>query len=149
MNSVEQETNLARIKQSLQECCRGDVSCSSCAGKQCLVGFAKIVADYSGVKKTLVIPNGIKMVPQADFKTYEVDQVARALAVINLECKNCMDNHDDNCIINIIRSSLEVALTGDHLEFTGNPLMYIMALGRLNKELGGAVMEHYNALKNS
>ena len=146
---MSEETNVARIKTALQDCCRGDVSCDSCSGKQCLIGFSKIVADYAGVKKTLVIPNGIKMVPSGDFKTYEVDDVARALAIINIECKNCMDNHDDNCIVNIVRSSLEVALTGDHLEFTGNPLMYLMSLTRLNQELGGKVMTYYNALKNA
>ncbi|MDR3562596.1 MAG: hypothetical protein P4N59_14340 [Negativicutes bacterium] len=141
--------NVASIKTAVQNCCRSEMECTSCHGKECLVGFAKIVADYAGVKKTLSIPNGLKMVPAADYKIYEIDQVAVALAVINHECKNCMDSHDDNCVINIVRSSLEVAMFGEHLKFAGNPLMYIMSLSEINPELGGKVMQEYRLLKSS
>lgn len=135
------------VKSAVEDCCCSGVSCDTCAGKECLIGFAKIVSDYATAKKTLTIPNGIKMVPLHDFKTYELHNVAKALAAINIECKNCMDSHDDNCVVNILRSSLEVALTGQHIDFIGNPLSYIMALTQVNSELGNEVMQHYNALR--
>lgn len=142
-----QEVNFPRIKASLQACCHSEADCGTCKGRECLIGFAKIVSDYAGVKHTLNIPNGVAMVPTSDFKTYEADDVAKALAIINLECKNCMDNHDDNCIVNIIRSTLEVALVGNHVDFQGNPLMYLMTLNSLNAEAGGKVMGYYSQLK--
>lgn len=145
----DQEINFISIKGALNSCCQSETKCDSCTGKQCLVGFAKIVSDYAAVKKTLAIPNGIKMLPLQDFKTYEIDDVAKALAIINLECKNCMDNHDDNCVVNIIRSSLEVTVLGHHIEFSGNPLLYIMAMTQSNAEIGNKVMEYYNQLKKT
>lgn len=145
---VEQEVNFPRIKETLQACCHSEEDCGRCKGRECLIGFAKIVSDYAGVKHAMSIPNGMAMVPTGDFKTYETDDVAKALAIINLECKNCMDNHDDNCIVNIIRSSLEVALIGNHVDFPGNPLMYLMTLNTLNAEAGGKVMAYYSQLKS-
>lgn len=142
-----QDINISSLKEAIGNCCRSEMGCASCDGKQCLIGFAKIVSDYASVKKALTIPNGLKMVPMQDFKVYETDEVAKALSIINLECKNCMDNHDDNCVINIMRSTLEVALMGQHIDFTGSPLSYIMALTRINPELGEKVLQHYNALK--
>lgn len=146
---MNEQINVTSIKSAVEQCCRGEGECSSCKGKECLMGFAKLVSDYAGVKKALSIPNGLKMVPSGDFKVYESDEVASALAVINHECKNCMDNHDDNCVINIIRSSLEVALMGEHIQFTGNPLAYMMALSQINGDLGAKVMAAYRTLKGS
>lgn len=144
---IDEELNIPSIKSYLESCCHSEVNCGSCVGKQCLVGFAKIISDYAAIKKTLTIPNGIKMVPFQDFKVYETNNVAMALAAINLECKNCMDNHDDNCVVNIIRSSLEVALLGQYVDFSGNPLSYLMSLIQRNDEVGKQVMAHYNEFK--
>lgn len=140
--------NIPNIKKTIEKCCRSGSGCESCEGKSCLIGFAKIVCSYADQKKMLAIPGGLNLVPKEDFKVYEVDDIACALAVISLECKNCMDNHDDNCVINIMRSSLEVALLGEHVEFKGGSLNYIIALTQIKPELGNKVMEYYNMLKN-
>ena len=145
---MSEQLNVVGIKEALAVCCKGESECSSCQGKACLIGFAKLVADYANAKKTLAIPNGIKMVPVSDFKNYESDDVARALAIINVECKSCMDNHDDNCVINIIRSSLEVSLFGQYIDFAGNPLNYLVQLVNLSAENGNKVMLAYRSLKN-
>jgi len=144
---LNEQINIKAIKDAVQRCCQ-EKECVACRGKECLIGFAKLVSEYAGMKKALSIPNGLKMVPTGDFKVYETDDVAFALAMINYECKNCQDNHDDNCVINIMRSSLEVALLGEHSGFTGNPLMYVMNLSRVNPELGEKVMTAYRQLKN-
>lgn len=142
------EINVPFIKGAVENCCRGDLECAACQGKECLIGFAKLVSEYAGSKKVLSIPNGLKMVPIKDYKIYDQNIVATALAVINYECKDCQDNHDDNCVINIIRSSLEVTLLGEHVDFTGNPLAYVMSLARINAEIGEKVMQEYRLLKN-
>ena len=144
---MSEEINVQSIKKSVSGCCRSTDECESCQGKSCLIGFAKLVVDYAGAKKSLTIPNGIKMVPTGDYKVYDAEQVAAALATINRECKNCMDSHDDNCIINVTRSSLEVALLGEHVPFSGNPLAYIMSLSQINPEIGAKVMGYYRAVK--
>ena len=140
---------VSSIRKAVTECCRGKQECGECKGKSCLVGYAKLASEYADVKKTIHIPNGIKLVPNSDFKIYDSEDIAHALAIINLECKNCMDNHDDNCVVNIARSALEVALFGQHFEFAGNPLMYMMGLSQANKELGDKVMNNYRLLKNA
>ncbi len=144
---LREEININAIKQAVQLCCQ-EKECVTCKGKECLVGFAKLVSEYAGAKKALSIPNGLKMVPTGDFKVYDPDDMAFALATINHECKNCQDSHDNNCVINIIRSSLEVALLGEHSDFTGNPLMYVMNLSQVNPELGEKVLSAYRQLKS-
>jgi hypothetical protein len=75
--------------------------------------------------------------------------VANALVIINIECENGMDNHKDNCVVNIVRSSLEVALLGEHIPFSGNPLIYIMSLCKINQEMGEKGLVRYQSLKPS
>lgn len=145
---VGENVNLPYIKKTIENCCRSKYGCEPCEGKACLIGFAKIVSTYAEEKKALAIPGGLKLIPKQDFKVYDTEEVAHALAVINLECKNCSDNHDDNCIINIMRSSLEIALMGENVEFTGSPLAYVMNLSKVNADLGNKVMDYYNELKN-
>lgn len=145
---IGESLNIPYIRKNIEGCCRSEDVCESCEGKNCLIGFAKIVSNYADLKKMLTIPSGLKLVPMQDFKVYEAEDVIKALAVINLECKSCMDNHDDNCVINIMRSSLEIALLGQSVPFTGGSLSYIMALTNINPELGNKVMEQYNELKN-
>lgn len=145
---VRESLNIPYIRKNIECCCRGEENCDTCSGKNCLVGFAKIVSNYADLKKLLTIPGGIKLVPINDFKVYEADDLVRTLAVINLECKNCMDNHDENCVVNIMRSSIEIALLGQSVEFSGGALNYIMSLSKINSELGSKVMEKYNELKD-
>ena len=143
---MSEEINVQSIKKSVEGCCD---ECGTCQGKNCLIGFAKLVVDYATVKKALAIPNGLKLVPTGDFKNYDPEQISAALATINKECKNCMDSHEDNCIINVTRSSLEVALLGDHVPFSGNPLSYVMSLSEINAEMGAKVMGYYRAIKDT
>jgi len=119
------DVDVLNIKTALQDCCKEN-ECSICTEKACLIGFSNSVLDYANIKKSFTMPNGINLVPNMDFKIYDVDHVATALAVITAKCKNCMDNHDDNCIVNIIRAALEVAIFGQHVAFKGNPLEYVM-----------------------
>ncbi|CUH96501.1 hypothetical protein P22_2591 [Propionispora sp. 2/2-37] len=135
------------VKHAVADCCCSVTHCESCAGRQCLIGFAKLIAEYATTKKTLSIPNGMTMAPLRDTKTYDIDNVIMALAAINLSCKNCMDNHDDNCAVNILRYSLEVALLGQHIDFGGNPLSYILAIAKIDAETGDKVLRDYNLLK--
>lgn len=135
------------VKHAVADCCCSVTHCESCAGKQCLIGFAKLIAEYATTKKTLSIPNGMAMVPLQDVKTYDVDNVVMALAATNLSCKNCRDSHDDNCVVNILRYSLEVALLGQHIDFMGNPLSYIMAITKIDAQSGEKVLREYNLLK--
>ena len=135
--------NVDSIKTAVENCC---LACAPCQGKNCQVGFAKIVSGYAGLKQRLSIPHGINMVPAGDNKVYNPDRVANALAVINYECRNCLDNHEDNCVVNIARSAMEAILFGEHVEFCGNSQEYMQKLTRLNASYGAKVRQFYLAL---
>ena len=141
--SVRHNINVDDIKKAVENCCR---ACTTCQGKNCQVGFAKIMSCYAGLKQRLSIPQGINMVPSGDNKVYNIDRVANALAVINYECRNCMDNHEDNCVVNIARSAMEVTLFGEHVEFCGNSQEYMQKLSQLNAGYGAKVTQSYLAL---
>ncbi|HBS60391.1 MAG: hypothetical protein AAGU23_05100 [Bacillota bacterium] len=137
--------NVDHIQKAVENCC---LACTVCHGKNCRVGFAKIMSGYAGLKQRLSIPRGIDMVPSGDDKAYNPDRVANALAVINYECRNCMDNHEDNCVVNIARSAMEVLLFGEHVEFCGNSQEYMQKLSRLNAEYGAKVTQAYLACRD-
>lgn len=66
-------------------------------------------------------------------KVYDEEQLINAIAFILNKCKNCQLYHDDQCVINIIRSCIEIALLGDCPD-NGSTFMYFADLNNKNKE---------------
>jgi len=68
-------------------------------------------------------------------KLYDEEDPINAIAFILNECKNCQPYHDDQCVINIIRSCMEIALLGYYLEYKGSTFIYFADLNDKNKEI--------------
>lgn len=64
------------------------------------------------------------------------------------QCHSCKNDHNDNCILNIVRSAYEVIAFGEEQEYGGSPLAHLMKLSQLNPEKGAIVLEEYNRIKN-
>lgn len=116
------------VTADLENCCRGVEVCGQCHETHCLIGYAKrCVENYKQAPKKNV-PGGVRNIPTTDFKVFENVELETAIAHILKECKDCKEDHTQNCIINVIRNCYEVGLLGDIQPYEGSSLQYLMAL---------------------
>lgn len=120
--------NAELIASDLESCCRGEELCGQCRNKACNIGFAKqCIADYMKAPKKEV-PGGTGSIPTTDCRVFDEVELETAIAHILKECKDCKEDHTENCIINVIRNCYEVSLLGDAHPYEGSALLYLMYL---------------------
>lgn len=112
----------------LLKCCRSESVCGQCQQENCTIGYAKqCIKSYQKEPKKEV-PGGNTHVPTTDFKVFDETELETAIAHILKECKDCKEDHTENCIINVIRNCYEVGLLGDVQPYEGSALQYLMYL---------------------
>lgn len=89
------------------------------------------------------VPNGTERIPTMDCKVFEETDLEVAIAHILKECKDCKEDHVENCIINIIRNCYEVGLFGDIQPYEGSTLQYVMRLKSEFPEKSQEIAEKY------
>jgi hypothetical protein len=120
-----------------------------CAGKECLIGYSKYCVAQCNQKDLSYVENGMKEIPLTDMRGgYDDTEVLHAIAHLLAQCHSCKNDHNDNCILNIVRSAYEVIAFGEEQEYGGNPLAHLMKLSQLNPEKGAIVLEEYNRIKD-
>ena len=120
--------NAELIETDLENCCRSEDLCSECQGIHCVIGYAKrCIEDFKKTPKKNV-PSGVRNIPTMDFKVFDEVELETAIAHILKECKDCKEDHTENCIINVIRNCYEVGLLGDIQPYEGSSLQYLMQL---------------------
>ncbi len=120
--------NAELIRDDLENCCLNDTVCEQCKEEACTIGFAKqCISDYMKEPKKEV-PGGTDKIPITDFKVFDEIELETAIAHILKECKDCKEDHTENCIINVIRNCYEVGLFGNAHPYEGSALQYLMYL---------------------
>ncbi len=120
--------NADLVGTDLENCCRTEGVCGQCQKTNCIIGYGKqCISDYKREPKRDV-PKGIRNIPTTDFKVFDEVELEEAIAHILKECKDCKEEHSDDCIINVIRSCYEVGLLGDVQKYEGSALQYLMYL---------------------
>lgn len=120
--------NAELVWEDLENCCRSEAVCGQCQGEACTIGYAKqCIQNYQREPKKTV-PDGTEHIPTSDFKVFEEADLEIAIAHILKECKDCKEDHTENCIINVIRNCYEVSLFGDVHSYEGSALQYLMYL---------------------
>lgn len=127
----------------LENCCKGETVCGQCNNEACIIGFAKqCVKEYQNAPKKEV-PNGTERIPTMDFKVFGEADLEIAIAHILKECKDCKEDHVENCIINVIRNCYEVGLFGETQPYEGSTLQYVMHLKSKFPERSQEIAEEY------
>lgn len=139
--------DVKRLKNVVEECCKTPGECGSCQGKECLIGYAKMVLKFADAKNINYIPQGDKLLPVQDFKTYDQQALIKALAETCVQCKNCQDSHEDHCIVNLTRMAMENALLGENLKYQGSTTSYLIQVSRINESIGKSLMSAFQELK--
>lgn len=135
--------NTELVWNDLQNCCMSESSCEECQGTACTIGYAKeCIKDYQKEPRKEV-PDGIEKIPTMDFKVFEEIELETAIAHILKECKDCKEDHTENCIINVIRNCYEVGIFGDLHPYEGSALQYLMYLKNTYPEKSGKIAELY------
>lgn len=120
--------NADLVWEDLGNCCRSEALCGQCQGEACTIGFAKQCIENYRKEPKKEVPDGMEHIPVSDFKVFEEEELEIAIAHILKECKDCKEDHTENCIINIIRNCYEVGLFGDLHPYEGSALQYLMYL---------------------
>lgn len=122
-------------------CCLEGEFCSECKKEKCLIGFCKKSLMTVLKQKDEFIANGLQDIPYGDTKVYDTDSVVNAIGFLLNQCRNCNVYHDEECIINIIRSSLEIILLGEVQEYKGSTLLYLGDIKKINPEMADRILQ--------
>lgn len=143
---MDKNINFNALIEKTGKCCLTKEACGSCKKEECLVGYCEQSLLSAFKAQDEFIDDGMDYIPYEDTKIYDEEKFIEAIAFTLNQCKNCQLYHDDDCIINIIRSSLEVGLLGDYIDYKGSTLMYFTDLGNKDKEISARV---YSAFKQN
>lgn len=144
MGIMYEELDDELILKDLGEVCLTTSSCGECAKDQCLIGYAKKCLMDCIKENVTYVENGIDGIPLADTKLFHEEELAKGIADILKLCKSCGEMHFDNCIINVLRSSYEVALFGDVQSYKGSAFAYLSSIGEKELNHVPLVLEEYN-----
>ena len=145
-NANKKGLNADLIEHDLENCCRGEGLCGQCQGRECNIGFAKqCIRQYMrDPKKEVAV--GTTQIPIIDVKSFEEEELELGIAHILKECKDCKEDHVEDCIINVIRNCYEVSLLGDLHPYEGTALQYLMYLREYCPEKAGHIAGIYKSL---
>lgn len=148
MAITKEELNLIEIFKDLGNICQTEAVCGKCSGPYCLVGYSKECAAACRIKKQTFVDNGYENIPPSDIRGgYDEFEVLHAISHLLLQCRSCKQDHYENCVINVIRSCLEVIEFGDEQIYEGDPLSYMIKIANLDTHKGDIMREEYMAKK--
>lgn len=133
------------VESCLNTICDGcaDKGTDQCVKEKCYVGFAQNMIEFSKKGSAPSIPNGHQMVPLDDMKLYREDQITDAIAQVCKVCHECKNRHTEDCLVSMVRRSLENAVFQDNTVYKGSVLMYLMDLSRQEPRLAAMIKEAY------
>lgn len=131
------------LEQATTRCCKTVEECGQCDRLHCLIGFAGMVAKYGSEKGVARVDGGERLLPRDDYRAFYEEDLISALAATLLQCKNCWDNHEQDCGVSLIRLALERALLGENLEYQGSVMAYLIDLEARHPRFGEAVRQEF------
>lgn len=142
------DLNFMEMFMDLGNICKTEHICEMCASKGCLVGYAKECVAECRINDTRFVQDGFDNIPPEDIRGgYDEFEVLHAIAHLLLQCHSCKDDHVENCIINIMRSCLEIIEFGEEKIYEGNPLSYMLKIREINSEKADVIAEEYCSAK--
>lgn len=129
------------IKEICNECCHKDTE--KCTYRKCNVGFASYVVKNIKDNATKTIDDGESLIPKDDFKHYDEKIIAKSIANICKLCKECNENHSENCVIALTRRTLEYTQLRDRIEYPGNIIFYLMNVAKQKPGFAELIKNEY------
>lgn len=134
---------------AVSKCCLGEAQCGTCDMDNCLIGYCKKMLTTSLKDNTEFIDGGVENLPYYDTRFYDEVDVADTIGFLLNQCRNCNLYHDEACIINIIRSALEIILLGQVQEYKGSVLIYLNNIRDADEAVADKILEAFNRWKEA
>jgi len=131
----------SNVKEICSDCCHKGTE--KCNYRNCNIGFTEYVVKNIKENSIQSIEDGENLIPKNDLKYYDEKVIARGIASICRLCKDCNENHSENCVIALIRRSLEYTQLEDKIEYPGNVLMYLMNVSKQKPEFAELIKREY------
>lgn len=135
----------SNIKEICDECCNKGTD--KCNYRKCNIGFTSYVVKKIKDNSTYTIEDGESLIPKDDMKYYDEKIIAKGIANICKLCKECNENHSENCVIALVRRSLEYTQLKDKIAYPGNVIMYLMNVSKQKPELAELIKQEYMGTK--
>ncbi|PRR79893.1 hypothetical protein CLLI_06260 [Clostridium liquoris] len=136
-------------EKSLNEICKECkyYGSSECVPPKCNIGFSlnAIKAAYKNGEKS--INDGVKLIPKDDMKMYDENALAKSIACICRLCRECKENHNENCIISLSRKSLESTRLPEEVVYPGDVLTYLLNVAKQNQVFSDKIKNEYIGIK--
>jgi len=129
------------------KCCLGKEVCRECKKEDCLVGYCKKSLMTFLKQNNEFIDGGMKEIPYGDTKMYDNELIVQAIGSLLNQCRNCNVYHDEECIINIVRSALEIIVLGEFQEYKGSTLLYLNDIKNVNSEMADKILQAFQSQK--
>ena len=139
--------NYEGLIKEISKCCLGEEQCGICDKENCLIGYCKKSLLTTLKEEKEFIEDGMDGIPYNDTKFYDDEILVDAIGFLLNQCKNCNLYHDEECIINIVRSALEIILLGDAQDFTGSTLFYLGEIKKVNAEMADRIFHAFQRQK--
>ncbi|MCY6484623.1 hypothetical protein OW763_09755 [Clostridium aestuarii] len=130
--------NLEKILNTICKDCN-----EHCIPNKCLIGFTLSLINNFKNESIYVVENGRNLIPNKDTHYYEKEIVADAIANICKLCKQCKRNHTKNCIISLIKDSLELTQLAKPISYGGNIITYFNNISNQDTELASLIHSKY------
>lgn len=134
-----------KVEKSLKEICEECkfYGTNQCIPLECNIGFAANTIKAARTNGQQIIKDGTKLIPGNDMKVYEESAVAKSIAGVCKLCKNCREDHSEDCIISLSRRSLESTRLKEEVAYPGNVLMYLVNVAKENPEFSEKIKTEY------
>ena len=139
--------DLEGVKEAVAACCLGESVCGGCDREACLIGFAKRAVEIAEEQGTVRIPGGGELLPKEDFRYYDPEHLEDCLVEVLLSCKSCKEFHTNDCVRNLLRNAIEIALLGETIDYKGSVFLYLIDLDKVDPGIGERVAASYRNKK--
>lgn len=135
------------FKEMLEGLCHTQDFCKNCSGVRCQVGYAKHVNEIAKDLRPPHPRDSAQFRPSNLDGSFDEDEMLRIIAVTLKYCKECKDNHTEDCVLATIRNCIGMLEFREDIPYEGNTLSYLMKAVELEQTKGSALMEIYNCEK--
>lgn len=139
--------NYEGLIEKIGQCCLTENSCGVCQKSSCLIGYCKQTLLGCLKQNSDFVDDGMVNIPYDDVRIYDTETIINALAHLLHECRNCNVYHDEECIINVVRSTFEIILLGEANDYNGSTLLYLNDIKGKNPVIAGRIFNAFQAIK--
>ncbi len=135
-----------QIKESVDEICLGEGACGKCQGRNCIIGYTKLIINYAIENRVIRHKENFKEFSKSLSKGFNQDRVIDSLSMIISYLIHDKENNDRNIAINRARQMLEQVLFYKKIEYDGDKEKYFEDLRKLNEELSDKIRNNIEDL---